>query len=39
MESGCNIMNLCKVKSMDDSCRGWVESMGVARVVVSRRQV
>ena len=24
---------------MDDNCGEWVESMGVARVVVSRRQV
>ena len=32
---GIIIISMCKVKSMDDNCREWVECMGV----VSRRWV
>ena len=31
--------NFAQVQSMDDNCGEWVESMSMARVVVSRRQV
>ena len=30
IESTDSMMNLCKVKSMDDNCGEWVECMGVA---------